>query len=49
MTYTQAQIDRAARLLADSDSWNWEALPVSVQTEYMYLATEVARELDGGE
>lgn len=49
MTYTQAQIDKAARVLADFDSWDWEALPVNVQAEYIDLATEVARELDGGE
>ena len=49
MTYTQAQIERAARVIVGFDNLKWEYLKGSSKAEYIDLATEVARELDGGE
>jgi hypothetical protein len=47
MTYTQAQIERAARRIAEARQLDW-SYPY-VREQYLDIATEVARELDGGE
>ena len=47
MTYTQAQIERAARALAEAFGADWDYS--FAREHYIRLATEVANELDGGE
>lgn len=49
MTYTQAQIERAARALAEGYGWDWESIGPNTKADYIRIATDVARELDGGE